>query len=124
MFAPPSHHRGPLDRSIQARHNSPATVFVPKLAIEIPSQSVLSMHFMDMLVHRLDLAHARGHSIHIRCGRRAAVALAVPDGEFRTVDSAQFGPAIPSTDQANELDRILAYLGRSPQWKPPARRNP
>jgi hypothetical protein len=43
----------------------------------------------------------------------------VPDGDFRTMDSAPFGPAIPSTDPADDLDRILAYLGRSAQWQPP-----
>jgi hypothetical protein len=47
------------------------------------------------------------------------LALAVPDGAFRTADSAVFGPAILSTAPTNDLDRILAYLGRSPQWKPP-----
>ena len=43
----------------------------------------------------------------------------VPDGDFRTIDNAPFGPAIASTDPADDLDRILTYLGRSPQWKPP-----
>jgi hypothetical protein len=35
------------------------------------------------------------------------------------MDNAPFGQAIPSTDPADDLDRILTYLGRSPQWKPP-----
>jgi hypothetical protein len=26
---------------------------------------------------------------------------------------------IESTGQSGDLDRILAHLGRSPQWKPP-----
>jgi hypothetical protein len=50
------------------------------------------------------------------------LAFAVPDGSFRISDSAVFGPAIPAIPSAgptNDLDRILAYLGRSPRWKPP-----
>jgi hypothetical protein len=34
------------------------------------------------------------------------------------MNNAPFGPAIPSTDPADDLDRILTYLGRSPQWQP------
>jgi hypothetical protein len=43
----------------------------------------------------------------------------VPNGELRTAANAPFRPAIQSTDQADDLDRILAYLGRSPEWTPP-----
>jgi hypothetical protein len=46
------------------------------------------------------------------------LAFAVPDGDFRAGEGAVFGPAIPSTEPTNDLDRILAHLGRSPQWKP------
>jgi len=46
------------------------------------------------------------------------IALAVPDAEFRVADDAPFGPSIPPGEKADDLDRALAYLGRSPEWTP------
>jgi uncharacterized protein (TIGR03086 family) len=86
-----------------------------------PGSLAIGFHFVDYVVHGWDVARTMGHPFELPADVVAAVlpiALAVPDAEFRTADSALFGPAIQSRDQANDLDRILAYLGRSPQWKP------
>ena len=47
------------------------------------------------------------------------LALFVPDGDFRAMDNAPFGPAIAAAaEHVDDLERILAHLGRSPQWQP------
>ena len=86
-----------------------------------PGSVAIGFHYVDYVVHGWDVARAMGHPYELPVDVVAAalpLALAVPDGAFRTSDSASFGPAIPSTEPINDLDRILAYLGRSPQWKP------
>ena len=79
----------------------------------------IGFHYVDYVVHGWDVARTLGQSYELPVDVVAAavpLALVVPDGDFRTIDNAPFGPAIPSTDPADDLDRILAHLGRSPQW--------
>ncbi|MGC2654507.1 MAG: TIGR03086 family metal-binding protein [Mycobacterium sp.] len=88
-----------------------------------PGSLAIGFHLVDYVVHGWDVARTISHPFELPADVVVAVlpiALAVPDAEFRTADTALFGPAIQSRDQATDLDRILAYLGRSPQWKPPS----
>src|ERR1700734_2654724 len=87
-----------------------------------PAAMAIGFHYVDYVVHGWDVARTLGQSYELPVDVVAAalpLALVVPDGDFRTMNNAPFGPAIPSTDPADDLDRILTYLGRSPQWKPP-----
>jgi uncharacterized protein (TIGR03086 family) len=87
-----------------------------------PAAMAIGFHYVDYVVHGWDVARTLGQSYQLPVDVVAAavpLALVVPDGDFRTIDNAPFGPAIPSTDPADDLGRILAYLGRSPQWQAP-----
>ncbi len=87
-----------------------------------PGSLAIGFHFVDYVVHGWDLARTMGNSFTLPADVVAAalpVALAVPDGKFRNGANALFRPPIESMDQADDLDRILTYLGRSPQWTPP-----
>ena len=88
-----------------------------------PGSVAIGFHFVDYVVHGWDVARTMGHPFELPADVVAGAlpwALAVPDGPFRTADSAPFGPPIPSSEPINDLDRVLAYLGRSPQWTPAA----
>ncbi len=87
-----------------------------------PGAMAIGFHYIDYVVHGWDVARTLGRPYELPAEVVAAavpLALFVPDGEFRAVDNAPFGPAIPSPGQTGDLDRILAHLGRSPQWEPP-----
>jgi len=87
----------------------------------------IGFHYVDYVVHGWDVARTLGRSYELPGDVVAAalpLALVVPDGDFRTIDNAPFGPAIPSTEPTDGLDRILSYLGRSPQWQPTVVRAP
>lgn len=91
-----------------------------------PGSLAIGFHYVDYVVHGWDVARTMDQPFELPADVVAAaspLAFAVPDGSFRAGDNAVFGPAIPaipSTEAADEFDRILAYLGRSPQWKPPS----
>ncbi len=88
----------------------------------VPGALAISFHFIDYVVHGWDVARSIGHPFELPAEVVAAalpIALAVPGAEFRTGSNAPFGPALHSSDQADDLDRILAYLGRNPRWAPP-----
>jgi uncharacterized protein (TIGR03086 family) len=87
-----------------------------------PAAMAIGFHHVDYVVHGWDVARTLGRPYELPNDVVAAavpMAFVVPDGDFRTADGAVFGPVIQSTGQSGDLDRILAHLGRSPQWKPP-----
>ena len=101
-----------------------ATFALPELGPGATFSGALAIgfHFIDYVVHGWDVARALGDAFELPADVVAAalpIALAVPDGEFRNTENAPFQLAVESTDHASDLDRILAHLGRSPQWTPP-----
>ena len=86
---------------------------------EFPGALAIAFHFVDYVVHGWDVARTIGADFALPADVVAAalpVALAVPGGSARLTDGAAFGPAITSPGEATDLDRILTYLGRSPEW--------
>jgi uncharacterized protein (TIGR03086 family) len=86
-----------------------------------PGAMAIGFHYLDYVVHGWDVARTMGQAYELPADVVAAalpLALMVPDGDFRNSENAVFGPPLPSTDPADDLDRILTHLGRSAQWKP------
>lgn len=83
-----------------------------------PVEQAIGFHFIDYVVHSWDLARAVGVPVsfeEVVLKSALEVARRVPDGEARTRPGAAFAPAIPEGD-GPLLDRVLALLGRSPNW--------
>lgn len=86
-----------------------------------PGAMAIQFHFVDYVVHGWDVARASGLSFDIPAdvvSVAAPIAFAVPDGEIRSADNSPFAPALPASQDGNELDRMLRHLGRSPDWRP------
>ena len=86
-----------------------------------PGAIAIGFHFVDYVVHGWDVARSVGAPFALPADVLAAVlplVFVVPDGEYRTVEGAPFGPAVAASADATDLDRILSHLGRSPGWKP------
>jgi uncharacterized protein (TIGR03086 family) len=86
-----------------------------------PARQAIGFHFIDYVVHSWDVAKALG--LDVRFGAELlpaalGVAKAVPGGEARLAPGAAFAPAVAWQD-GSPLDRIVAILGRSPDWKRP-----
>jgi uncharacterized protein (TIGR03086 family) len=87
----------------------------------VPGDMAIGFHFVDYVVHGWDVARSIGVPFALPTeviGAVLPLVLAVPDGEFREIQGAPFATAITPTDAANDLDRILAHLGRLPDWAP------
>ncbi len=87
-----------------------------------PARQAISFHFIDYVVHSWDVARTLGLDVTFNqpvLDVALAVAKAVPDGKSRLVPGAAFAPSL-DWPGGTTLDHILATLGRSPAWQPPA----
>ena len=95
-----------------------------------PARLAIGFHFIDYVVHAWDVAVTIGAPYELRPEleqEALRVALAVPNADNRLAPGAAFVPALAEPESQNggaetapTLDRVLRYLGRDPQWRPPA----
>ncbi|OBG29215.1 TIGR03086 family metal-binding protein [Mycobacterium sp. E3198] len=86
-----------------------------------PGAVAIGFHFVDYVVHGWDVARSIGVQFALPGDVLAAalpLVLVIPDGDYRTMDGAPFGPAVVAPAGATDLDRILGHLGRTPGWRP------
>ena len=83
-------------------------------------ERAIGFHFLDYVVHTWDVASALGVHLDLPPDLvRAALpgAEAVPDGPGRSEPGAAFAPRRTAAPDATDLDRLLALVGRSPDWR-------
>jgi uncharacterized protein (TIGR03086 family) len=97
--------------------------WLPEISTEIPFPApvAISFHYLDYVVHAWDVA--RSLDVPMPLGDDViepvlAIARRVPDDERRRQPGAAFQPPVDANG-GSTLDRILAMLGRSPDWKAP-----
>lgn len=84
-----------------------------------PGEMAMGFHFVDYVVHGWDVAASLGVPYELPADVVEAVlplALAVPEGDFRTMAGAPFASPVEQGG-ADDFDRILRYLGRRPDWR-------
>lgn len=90
--------------------------------MEFPAPQAISFHFIDYVVHGWDVARALGQPYELDADlvqTAVPVAEAVPEGERRLRPGSAFRPGLPAPEDASPMDRILAMLGRDPDWTAP-----
>ncbi|MFV0133046.1 TIGR03086 family metal-binding protein [Streptomyces sp. HMX87] len=88
-----------------------------------PAPVAIGFHFLDYVVHGWDVARALGLNPEPDDDIAEAAlvfALRVPDDERRLGPAALFEPALAPVGGAPTFDLVLAALGRTPGWTPPA----
>ncbi|MCW2912674.1 MAG: hypothetical protein JWN52_742 [Actinomycetia bacterium] len=84
-----------------------------------PAQMAIGFHFVDCVVHGWDLAKALGLPPNVDADlAEAALPLAtqVPDGPDVRGPGQAFSTGVAASIDAPALDRVIAVLGRSPDW--------
>ncbi|MFI1205360.1 TIGR03086 family metal-binding protein [Streptomyces sp. NPDC020883] len=122
-------HRAAADEVIAAftAVDAPDRPFaLPEFTTErtVPAIQAIGFHLIDYVVHAWDLARTLGLSYDPDpelLDAALPIALAVPDGAARRAPGSSFRPGLPVAEGAGSLDRILAMLGRAPDWRAPAR---
>jgi uncharacterized protein (TIGR03086 family) len=86
-----------------------------------PAGMAISFHFIDYVAHGWDAARTLGMDYELEPDLLAvalAIAEAVPDDQTRLRPGAAFAPRVTASEGASQLDRIVALLGRRPDWRP------
>lgn len=81
----------------------------------------IGFHLVDYAVHGWDVAASLGTPYELPDDVVAAVlplVMAIPDGDFRDTAASPFDRAVDGSG-ATDFDRILAHLGRRPDWRQP-----
>jgi uncharacterized protein (TIGR03086 family) len=88
-----------------------------------PGGIAISFHLVDYVAHGWDVARALGVDHELEpdlLDVALAVAEAVPDDDrARRRPGAPFAPKVAAPQDASQLDRIVALLGRQPAWPTP-----
>ena len=87
-----------------------------------PATVALNMHSVDFLGHGWDVARALGVDDALD-GELCTIALRIaarwPDTPATWGPSGPFRPRVPVPDDAPAYQRLMGYLGRSPNWTAP-----
>jgi uncharacterized protein (TIGR03086 family) len=105
---------GVLERDVE--------VAVVRGGVTLPGSAVIGFHLVDYVVHGWDVAKTVGvPAAYDDDVLRIAleVAEAVPERARSEEEATPFRPTVP-TESRQLLDRIVANLGRSPDWTPDA----
>jgi uncharacterized protein (TIGR03086 family) len=105
---------------IQAVLDAPAgrVLSNPNTGDKPVDEAIDQFYTADVWMHSWDLAKALGREPdlgHERC-RVALAAIEPIEGILR--GSGQFGPAVPVADDASPQDKLAAFIGRDPEWRP------
>lgn len=92
---------------------------LPEFSTEVTfrGERAVGFHFLDYVVHSWDVSRALGVTVALPPDLVTAalpIARAVPDGPGRTLPGAAFAPRLSAADDAGDLDRLLALVGRAP----------
>ncbi|PRX44534.1 uncharacterized protein (TIGR03086 family) [Prauserella shujinwangii] len=86
---------------------------------EMPVDEAIDRFYTaDVWMHSWDLAKALGREPDLGQERCATALEAMRPIEPMLRDSGQFGTAVPVTDDASPQDKLMAFLGRDPAWRP------
>ncbi|MFE0191597.1 TIGR03086 family metal-binding protein [Streptomyces sp. NPDC058989] len=92
------------------------------LAQTFPAARAIGFHLIDYVVHSWDVARTLGLTYAPGSELLQAalpIARAVPDDDSRLAPGSAFRPGLAADDDTGTLEKILAALGRSPDWRIP-----
>lgn len=110
--------------AVQVLLDDPATAGLtltnPHLG-ELPLPGAVAQFYTaDVFLHTWDLARASGQAPGLDEDRCAATLAGMEPLDEMLRASGQYGARRPVADDAPASDRLAAFIGRDPQWRPPA----
>ena len=87
---------------------------------EVPLPEAIDRFYTaDVFMHTWDLAQATGQDDTLDPGYCAELLEGMTPFEEAMRGSGQYGPRVPVPDDASVQARMLGFIGRDPNWRPP-----
>ncbi|MCG5431534.1 maleylpyruvate isomerase family mycothiol-dependent enzyme [Mycobacterium sp. MYCO198283] len=83
------------------------------------TQVIDNFYTADVFMHTWDLARATGQDDRLDPGYCRALLAGMQPMEEVLRASGQYGPAVDVPADADDTDRLVAFIGRDPRWRPP-----
>jgi len=113
------------DEVVSAFSAAAPELWLPNIheTFRFPATQAIGFHLLDYVVHTWDVAASIGRPFTVADDLVAAAQEVadrdVPDNERRRRPNAGFRPPVTGTDDPDPFRRLLAFLGRDPDWTPP-----
>ena len=108
--------------AVQALLDAPATAgltlsnrYIGQLPLD---RAIDQFYTTDVFMHTWDLARATGQDDRLDPEFCAQLLAGMEPMEAIIRSSGQYGPRVPVKDDADTQDKLLAFIGRDPQWRP------
>ena len=99
--------------------DTPAKVLSDPHIGDVPlDRAVLQFFTGDVFMHTWDLARATGQDDTLDPTLSAELLAGMEPIDELLRSSGQYGPAVPVADDAPVQDRMVAFIGRDPAWRP------
>jgi uncharacterized protein (TIGR03086 family) len=86
---------------------------------EMPlDQAIDRFYTSDVFMHTWDLARATGQDDRLDPDQCAVLLAGMEQVEDLIRASGQYGPRVPTPDDADAQTRLLGFIGRDPSWTP------
>jgi uncharacterized protein (TIGR03086 family) len=112
-----------LQDAVQALLDDPASADLvlsnPHIGSVAVPQAVSQFFTGDVFMHTWDLARATGQDDTLDPDRCAEMVAGMDQYEEAMRGSGQYGARVLVPDDADAQTRLLGFIGRDPEWKPP-----
>lgn len=112
------HHTAAVQAVLDDPANADVTFAHPHLPQMPLPRAVAEFYTADVLMHTWDLARATGQDHGLDADRCRAMLEAMEPMEEMLRQSGQYGPRMPVADDAPWPERLMAFVGRDPDWRP------
>lgn len=111
-------HAEAVQRVLDDPATSASTLSNPHLG-ELPvGEAVDRFYTVDVFMHSWDLARASGQDDTLDADLAGELLEGMRPLDEMLRASGQYGPAMPVADDAPAGDRLMAFVGRDPDWRP------
>ncbi len=88
---------------------------------ELPLPTAIDRFYTaDVFMHTWDLARASGQEVQLDADLCAEMLAGMSEMEDVLRSSGQYGSRVDVPQEASVQDRLLGFIGRDPDWRPPA----
>ena len=92
----------------------------PHLGVMPLSEAIANIYTSDVFMHTWDLARATGQDDILDSTRCEMMFQGMQPLDEVLRSSGQYGPRVPVPADADAQTRLLGFIGRDPNWQPPA----